>query len=131
MERRNWRIMQRDAVALAELLDEATAGETEVRELLDTKLDQARILRSSRIPRDLVGIGSQVRFLDEDTNQERTATIVVPSDATPVEDGEKISVLAPLGCLLLGLSQGETADWVSPGKKRRRLRVIGIVRQPA
>jgi len=55
-------------------------------------------------------------------------TIVYPQDADP-SDG-KISVMAPVGSALLGLSVGQSIDWCFPDGRPRTLRVVELLYQP-
>lgn len=41
-----------------------------------------------------------------------------------------MSVLAPVGCALLGLSVGQTIDWSVPGGRNLRLTLLGVDYQP-
>jgi len=48
---------------------------------------------------------------------------------TDASDG-KVSVLAPIGTALLGLSVGQAIAWDFPDGSRRRLRVDELLHQP-
>jgi regulator of nucleoside diphosphate kinase len=41
-----------------------------------------------------------------------------------------VSVLAPVGCALLGLSVGQTIDWAVPGGRPLTLTLLGVDYQP-
>ena len=73
--------------------------------------DRADVLLAAEVPDDVVTMYSRVRYLDETTGERRSVTLVYP-DETDVERG-RISVLAPVGSALLGLSTGQTIDWES------------------
>jgi regulator of nucleoside diphosphate kinase len=53
---------------------------------------------------------------------------VYPHDAD-VDQG-KVSVLAPVGSALLGLSVGQSIRWPLPGGKTRHLGVVTVSYQP-
>ncbi len=55
-------------------------------------------------------------------------TLVYPKDAD-VDQG-KVSVLAPVGSALLGLSVGQSIRWPLPGGTIRHLRVVSVTYQP-
>jgi regulator of nucleoside diphosphate kinase len=55
-------------------------------------------------------------------------TLVYPRDADP--HSNKVSILAPVGAALIGLSVGETIDWPMPNGRRKRLRLEAILYQP-
>jgi regulator of nucleoside diphosphate kinase len=78
-------------------------------------------------PQDVVTLNSQVLYSDETAGVKQLVTIVYPADAD--EDEGKVSVLAPLGIALLGLSVGEAIEWEFPDGSRRTLRVQALLRQ--
>ena len=92
------------------------------------ELDRALVLSSASVPPDLVTMNSTVVYEDEDTGMLREITIVYPPEA----DSRKgnVSVLAPLGTALLGLSVGQSIVWPFPGGSLRTLRVVQLLYQP-
>lgn len=98
------------------------------REALEAELEEAEVVDASEIPPDVVTMNSRVRFEDEDSGETRDVTLVYPAQAD-AETG-KISVLAPIGAALLGLSVGQTIDWPMPSGGSRRLRVVSVLYQP-
>jgi regulator of nucleoside diphosphate kinase len=97
-------------------------------ERLEAELDSAEVVSSADVSHDVVTMNSRARFVDEHTGTEGEATLVYPFEAN-VDEG-RISVLAPIGAALLGLSIGEAIDWPMPDRSTRRLRVTGILYQP-
>ena len=79
---------------------------------LEAELDRADVLLAAEVPDDVVTMYSRVRYLDETTGERRSATLMYP-DETDVGRG-RISVLAPVGSALLGLSTGQSIDWEFP-----------------
>jgi hypothetical protein len=54
-----------------------------------------------------------------------------PRGLAEVTGGEdKVSILAPLGSALLGLSVGQQIDWPVPGGRMARIRILGVVSKP-
>ena len=99
------------------LLAEVTrGGEVESRHF-----GHAVVVEPTKIPPDVVTMNSRVRFEDLDTG-------VYPKDAD-VNEG-RVSVLAPVGSALLGLSVGQSIQWPLPGEKNRHLRVVSVTYQP-
>ena len=96
---------------------------------LEAELDRADVVLAANVPADVVTMYSRVRYLDETTGERRSVTLVYP-DETDMERG-RISVLAPVGSALLGLSTGQTIDWEFPHGARRRLRVEEVMRGAA
>lgn len=93
---------------------------------LQDELDRADVLPSSDVPNDVVTMHARVLYQDESTGERRYVTLVYP-DESDVRAG-RISVLAPVGSALLGLSAGQAIDWEFPDGARRRLRVEEVVR---
>lgn len=96
-------------------------------ELLEMELDRADLVPDDRVPSDVVTMNSRVLFEDEATGVRREVELVFPRDAA--WDKGRISVLAPVGAALLGLSVADTIDFPMPGG-RRRLRVVAVLFQP-
>lgn len=95
---------------------------------LADELEYAEIVPAERIARNVMTMNSHAVFRDEETGEEREIILVYPKSSDP-EHG-RISVLAPLGAALLGLSEGQTIDWPLPGGRRRRYRVVTVLYQP-
>jgi regulator of nucleoside diphosphate kinase len=95
---------------------------------LSDELDRAIVIPSDRIPNNIVTMNSRLIYLDESTGMSREVELVYPGEADPVAG--RVSVLAPVGCALLGLSAGQSIDWSLPGGRVHRLRVERILSQP-
>ncbi|MCW9012795.1 MAG: nucleoside diphosphate kinase regulator [Gammaproteobacteria bacterium] len=110
--------------ALLESLPAAAfPGKTELR----AELDRADVVEPQEVPPDVVTMNSKVRFALE-SGEEFCLTLVYPKDM----DGsaERISVLAPVGSALLGLSAGEHIEWPRPGGGMLKVRLVEVVYQP-
>ena len=97
-------------------------------EALADELDRAEVVSAERIAGSMVTMNSRVVFRDEETGESREVSLVYAMDSDP-ERG-RISVLAPVGSALLGLSVGQTIDWPLPGGRLKRFRVVEVVYQP-
>lgn len=97
-------------------------------ELLADELERAEVVPAERITGSIVTMNSRVLFLDEETGEKREVSLVYPTDSDP--DRGRISVLAPMGSALLGLSAGQTFDWPLPGGRQKRYRLAEVVYQP-
>ncbi|MCC6849274.1 MAG: nucleoside diphosphate kinase regulator [Deltaproteobacteria bacterium] len=95
---------------------------------LEEELGRAKVVDAAAIPPDVVTMNSRVRFQDESTGEELEITLVYPKDAA-VDQG-RVSVLAPVGSALLGLSVGQSIEWPMPANRSRRLRVAAVTYQP-
>ncbi|WII72123.1 nucleoside diphosphate kinase regulator [Bdellovibrio sp. 22V] len=97
-------------------------------EALEEELGRANVISQKEIPTNVVTMNSRVKFLDESTGQESEMTLVYPQDAK-LEEG-RISILAPVGIALLGLSSGQSIDWKLPNGSIKKLKVQDVVFQP-
>jgi regulator of nucleoside diphosphate kinase len=97
-------------------------------EALADELDRAEVVPAARIADTVVTMNSRVVFRDEETGESREISLVYPRDSDP-ERG-RISVLAPVGAALLGLSVGQTIDWPLPRGRLKRCRVVSVLYQP-
>ena len=96
--------------------------------LLKSELDNAVVVDSRSVSPDVVTMNSRVRFEDESSGEIRDITIVFPHNAQAA-DG-RVSVLAPVGTALLGLSVGQSIAWPFPDGSTRTLRVVELLYQP-
>lgn len=97
-------------------------------EALEEELGRANVISQKEIPNSIVTMNSKVKFLDESTGSESEVTLVYPRDAK-LEEG-RISILAPVGIALLGLSVGQSIDWKMPNGATKKLKVQAVVYQP-
>jgi regulator of nucleoside diphosphate kinase len=97
---------------------------TEAAEFLAREIDRARVVPMHRASPDLVRMGSIVKYRDNPTGHVSEVTLVYPRDA----DGQqgRVSVLAPLGAALIGLSVGQTIDFATRRGEVCSVSVIGI-----
>ena len=102
--------------------------DTPAAEALDIELGRPDIVQTQETPTDAVSMGSTVTFIDLDSNEENTISLVYPDEANVAQ--MKISILSPVGSALIGLRIGGTIDWPVPQGKIRRLKVIAV-QQPA
>ncbi|MCC6301432.1 MAG: nucleoside diphosphate kinase regulator [Gammaproteobacteria bacterium] len=116
-----------DLQRLESLLDRPDGKRLPGVEALRGELDRATVVEPAEVPPEVVTMNSTVRFRDEATGESHELTLVYP------EGGNRpgtISVLAPVGSALLGLSVGQTISWQIPGGRKAQLRILEILRQP-
>lgn len=92
---------------------------------IENELDRATIVPRKDLPVNAVAIGSQVTFEILDTQKRFTKTLCLPADTIKYEDS--ISVFAPIGTALLGLSTGQCIKW----QTQRGPRTVEIVKVKA
>ncbi|MEO8809568.1 MAG: nucleoside diphosphate kinase regulator [Rhodanobacter sp.] len=110
--------------ALLERLPAAEAGKLGP---LRAELDRAEVVEPAAMPAHIVTMNSTVSFEDEDDGEQLTLTLVYPNAAGATGT---VSILAPVGSALLGLSRGQQIDWPMPDGRKRRLKVLEIAYQP-
>jgi len=90
---------------------------------LGKRMADLSLINMDNIPRDKVGLGSTVRVLDNDKNEEVKYKLVT-SEESDVAAG-KISTSSPIGRALLNKKIGDTAVVVTPNGKRE-LEVLSL-----
>lgn len=116
-----------DLQRLERLLGRESTGRLPEIDALQDELDRATVVEPTEMPPQVVTMNSTVRFRDEATGEEHELTLVYPDGRN---QPATVSILAPIGSALLGLSAGQSIDWQVPGGRMMRLRVLEIVRQP-
>lgn len=110
---------------LIDTLDENTPGVA----ALIAELDRAElIVGHTEVPAGVVTMNSRVHCREVASGKDYHLTLVYPKDANA--DEGKISILAPVGSALLGLSVGAKIDWPAPGGKTLTLELLEVEYQP-
>jgi regulator of nucleoside diphosphate kinase len=94
---------------------------------LKDHLSRWTVVPTTKVPKSVVTMHSEVRVNDPNGHDPETYTLVYP-DAADITEG-KLSVLAPMGAALLGAREGQVVTFATPGGVRR-LKVVKIVYQP-
>ena len=87
---------------------------------VDLFTELARAKTVANLPEHVVGVGSVATF-EYDGSTYRDYELVDPHRADIAEG--RISVLTPVGAMLLGLSEGQSIEWVGPDKRRHKVSV--------
>ena len=96
-------------------------------EALERELGRAEVVGAGELPPGVVTMNSSVHCRDEASGRDYHLKLVYPHEA----GGEgTVSVLAPVGCALLGLSVGQQIDWVVPGGRQLQLSLLAVEYQP-
>lgn len=117
-------VSRRDAARLDALLEAPQWQHDATAEALLGELARAEIVDDGARPADVVGMHSRVECVDEASGDRHALTLVFPHEADA--SAGKVSVLAPVGSALLGLSVGQSIDWTTPTGRALRLRVTGV-----
>lgn len=102
--------------------------DSEWSELLEEEIGRANVIAQKDISKEVVTMNSKIKFIDETSNSETEMTLVYPQDANL--EGGKISILAPVGIALLGLSVGQSINWKMPNGSVKKLKVKEVIYQP-
>ena len=115
-------ISHRDYERLQRLLEQQPQGrDAALVERLEQELLRAEVVE--QVPSDVVAMNSTVIFEEEATGTRREVRLCYPQEAR--SKAGCISVLAPIGSALLGLSVGQSIEWQVPSG-RRRLRIVAL-----
>ena len=79
---------------------------------LTEELKNAKVLKDSELPNDVVTLNSRVEIEEVDTHQVFKFQLVNPAEANMKSN--KLSVLAPIGVALLGYRTGAKVQWEMP-----------------
>ena len=101
-----------DFARITACLDALSAVDAERLQRLADELDRADVRAPGDMPSGVVVMGSSVRFAIGPADQDLTLTLVYP-DEVEGQPG-RISVFAPVGSALLGLSVGSRIEWPRP-----------------
>jgi regulator of nucleoside diphosphate kinase len=121
-------VSTRDLERLEHLLDSLPRDAQTGHRALRDELNRANVVEPDQVPPTVVTMNSTVRFRVEPEGSEFQRTLVYPSgmDGSP----ERVSVLAPIGSALLGLSVGDSIAWPSPRGGDMTVRIMEIIYQP-
>lgn len=94
----------------------------EVGELMQ-ELEKAQIIDDGAIDDDIIRINSKFEVEVSGTGKVMRYQLVLPRHADLAS--KKISILSPLGVILIGFRQGMLIDWVSPGGPKQ-LKILKV-----
>ena len=121
-------LTSRDLDRLEALLESLPENAFPGKAALRAELDRAEIVEPEQIPPSVVTMNSTVRFSIESSGEDFRLTLVYPKDVDGT--GDKISILAPVGSALLGLSTEDEIEWPRPGGGMIKVRIVEIISQP-
>lgn len=118
-------LLEEDFAKLSALVaNRVTGRDADAAEQLEAEIERARVVPAGEAPRDLVTMNSRVQFKDERTGRTRVVQLVYPADADAAAG--RVSVLAPIGAALLGLSVGQRIEWPLPNGAMAAVEIIGV-----
>lgn len=119
-------ISRNDLGRLKRLLNTPGIRDTDAAQALDDELERAEVVDPSALPPNVVTMNSRVRLRERRSGREHELTLVYPPDAGE----DRVSVLAPVGSALLGLSVGQDIEWPLPDGRIAQFEVLEILYQP-
>ncbi|WP_027695994.1 nucleoside diphosphate kinase regulator [Vibrio litoralis] len=117
-----------DSERLYSLIDSLPKNSVPGIEELEEELSRAKLVELNEIPESIVTMNSTVRFFVESSQKEFELTLVYPKNVA--SNGKTISILAPVGSALLGLSIGDQIEWPKPGGGFLKVKITEITYQP-
>ena len=116
-----------DLERLLRLLETEAVQSLPGSEMLQEELSRAHVVSPEEIGPEFVTMNSTVRFVEEGAYKAYQLKLVYPDEAgTP----GTVSIFAPVGSALLGLSVGQVIKWPAPGGRRLSLKIVSVVEQP-
>lgn len=109
-------------------LSTPSPGMTAARRFLAEELARAEVVEPGEIPPTVVTMNARVAFRDDQTGRTRTVTLVYPG-AEDIAQG-RVSILAPIGAALIGLSEGQSIEWETLSGDWKSLTVLKVHAQP-
>ncbi|KAB7765188.1 nucleoside diphosphate kinase regulator [Xanthomonas maliensis] len=113
-----------DLARLEALLESPSYRSHPAAAALADELGRAHSVPPEQLPADVVTMHSRIECEDELHGERHRLTLVYPHEAD-IQQG-RVSVLAPVGSALLGLSIGQSIDWRSDDGRALRLRVTAV-----
>jgi len=113
-------LTQTDHTRLSKLAESHSSRSPDIAEELLAELERACIVSDEAIATDVVRMGSKLRFVS-DLGEDRAVTLVFPGEADIAKG--KVSILTPIGTALIGLSTGQSIDWLARDGQVHRLTV--------
>lgn len=119
-------ITQNDRKKLIDLINKKWPNDDYDQALLK-ELNRAETVEPEKIPTDVITLNSLVSLVDQSSGKIMKYCLVLPEEADISQD--KISVLSPIGCALLGYRIGDLISINTPAGERK-MKVEEILHQP-
>jgi regulator of nucleoside diphosphate kinase len=93
-----------------------------------SELARATVLAKDAVPRGVVAMGSVVEIHDDIRKTCSQVSLAYPDEASL--EPKAVSVLAPLGVALIGLSEGVSIEWCTVKGDLSRITVLRVLSPP-
>ncbi len=121
-------VSRQDLERLYLLLEKLPAENFASAVALENELIRANVLEAQDIPPDVVTMRSIVRFVINPSGKVFELLLCYPDDMD--ENPNKVSILAPIGSAILGMSVGQEIEWPAPGGGNVSVRIVAVSWQP-
>lgn len=128
MTRPNIVVGRTDYDKLVRIANGLVESRPELADELLGELERALVRDDEAIPAGTIRMGSVVEYRTKE-NPARRVTLVYPADADIAEG--KVSILTPIGTALLGLSAGDTIDFVANDGRQQLLTIVSVETTPS
>jgi regulator of nucleoside diphosphate kinase len=91
---------------------------------LAREMERAKLVPDDADLRDIIHMGSRVRYCDNKTGDVRDVVLVYPHEAQIAL--KRLSVLTPVGVALIGLSVGQSMEFSTPAHQTRSVTILGV-----
>ncbi len=115
-----------DMNRITAMLDKMPSVAAELNKL-EQELDRAIVLEPDAVPHNVVRMNSTVEFKFSNDDKILTRTLVYPQD---VKNSHDISIFAPVGSALIGLTVGQKLDWPMPNQQMKTIEIVNVTFQP-
>jgi regulator of nucleoside diphosphate kinase len=93
---------------------------------LKIKIRTAEVYPDTSMPENIAALYSHIYVRDVNTGSKRMVTLVMPWEANVTK--MRISILSPVGILLIGTYDGAVIEWPLLKNRSNKLEVVGIWR---
>ena len=115
-------VTREDVERLESVLAQNRSGQTS--STLEDEISRAEVVAAHEIAPSVVTMNSQVRYRDKDTGAVHEVNLVYPHEADI--NRKKVSILAPVGIALLGLSVGQAISYRVPDGREKTIEVLAV-----
>ncbi|MFA6716045.1 MAG: TetR family transcriptional regulator [Victivallaceae bacterium] len=114
----------KELIEVAQMFDSGKYAESF--DVLTKALTGSKIVNSEEVPSDVITMNSKLELVNQDTGETIISRLVFPSDLSA---DNAVSVLTPLGAMLLGQWKGSNIEFEQDGKAKRYI-INDILYQP-
>jgi regulator of nucleoside diphosphate kinase len=92
--------------------------------ILEHELDRAVLVAADDPLPEFVRLGSRVEYIDMLSGRTRTLQVVLPGEADV--DRQRVSVSAPVGAALIGLTSGDSFGWTGEDGRLHAILIVNV-----